>query len=359
MEIKAERLLSLDALRGLTILLMLLVNNMALDVATPIILTHASWNAGIYLADLVFPWFLFCVGVAIPFSYSSFKKKGMSEWRYDLRILARTLTLFLIGLLLDSSIAGRPIFTLGVLQLIALAYLVGVFLYDLPLLRRLIVAGALLILYWAAIKFIPIPGAGPGLFEQDLNLIRHINLNYLARFNLSGLPSVIPTAALVMIGTAIGDLLRRADKSHGWKLLALFISGAILAGLGLLWNFHLPFNKPVWTPAYIVFTAGLATLALCLLYLTIDMFKWGRQWSYPLLVFGSNAILAYVAPILVKVLILQQWQVGNISLQQWLLNFSINNFGRITGGWTYTLAYIFVWWLVLWQLYRKKLFLRV
>lgn len=358
MELKPTRKLSLDALRGLTIALMLLVNNVALDTATPVLLTHAPWNAGIYLADLVFPWFLFCVGVAIPFSSASFKSKSLPEWRYLFRVGSRALLLFAIGLLLDSSIANRPIFSLGVLQLIALAYLAGALLGDLPVLRRSIVAGFLLLFYGAAIKFVPIPGAGPGIFEPDLNLIRHINLTYLVRFNLAGLPSVLPTAALVLIGSLIGDVLKRTDKNNWWKLAWLLGAGALLVSLGLFWNIHLPFNKTVWTPAYILMTAGLASLALAFFYLTVDMFRWGK-WSYPLLVFGSNAILAYAAPILVKVLIIQKWQVGSISLQQWLLDSSIGLFGRINGGWAYTLGYIGVWWLILWFFYLKKWFLKV
>lgn len=357
------RLVSLDAFRGFTIALMLLVNNTAVDTATPLQLTHAPWNRGIHLADLVFPWFLFCVGLAIPFSAASARRKKMPTWRYDIKILTRAVVLVALGCLIDSSLLKRPVFTLGVLQIIGLAYLVGALLYDLPMSRRLVVAMLLLLGYWAAIMFLPIPGVGSGVFEENRNLIRHINLTYLAGFNLAGLTSTAPTSALVLLGTLIGDALRRRDRDHTWKLARLTLLGVSFMTLGFIWNLHLPFNKPLWTPSYILFSAGTGALMMALFYLMIDANN-RRAWAYPLVVFGSNAIVAYVAPILVKVLILQQWTIPvasgkHVVLLDRILNVFTSHAGRIPGGWLYTATYIVVWWLVLWQLYRKQLFIRV
>ncbi|MCC6443623.1 MAG: DUF1624 domain-containing protein [Armatimonadetes bacterium] len=359
---KPGRLLALDAFRGLTIALMLLVNNIALNTATPAQLTHAPWNSGVRLADFVFPWFLFCVGVAIPFSAASLVRKGVPPWRRDLKILMRAAVLVLLGCLIDSSLSKRLVFTLGVLQIIGLAYLVGAMLYDLPLSRRLWIAGFFLTAYWIVIKFVPIPGAGTGVVQESQNVIRHINDTYLFSIRLAGLPSVVPTAALVLIGTAVGDLLRQ-ESSHLRKMLFLLAGGLGLVAGGALWDMSLPFNKAIWTPSYILLTAGTGSLVLAFLYLLIDANGW-RKWPYPLLVFGSNAILAYVAPILVKVLILQEWRVQEspgktVPALQWLLDVSVAHLGRIAGGWMYTIGYIAVWWLILWQLYRNKVFLRV
>ena len=116
------RLLSLDAFRGLTIAGMLLVNNIALDSRTPAQLTHAPWNGGVRFADVIFPWFLLIVGVAVSYSAASAKKKELSFWRVDLKILGRVLALVFLGCLIDSSLAKRPVFDLNVLQLIGLAY---------------------------------------------------------------------------------------------------------------------------------------------------------------------------------------------------------------------------------------------
>lgn len=362
-ETVSRRLISLDAFRGLTILLMLLVNNMALDEATPRQFLHAGWNKGIHGADLVFPWFLFCVGLSIPFSARAFRKENVPSWKYDVRVLRRTAMLIFLGCLLDGSIAHHFMLSIGVLQLIGLAYMAGAFLYDLPPLRRLMMAGFLLAGYYAAIKFIPVPGAVAGVFEEERNLINHINTMYLNPVHLRGLPSIVPTSALVLIGTVLGDVLQKKGAPDRWKMSWLLISGILLAACGALWNASLPFNKSVWTPSYILLTAGMGTLMLDFFYFIMDVKGW-KLWSRPLVFFGSNAILAYVAPILVKVLILQMWQVRNaagrlVSVQQWLMDACFARAGRVGGGWLYTAAYIMCWWLVLWFLYRRKLFLRV
>jgi len=359
---KAQRLLSLDAFRGLTILLMLLVNNVALDIYTPKHLTHAPWNGGINLADLVAPWFLFCVGVAIPFSAASFAKTGKPIWHYDLKVLKRGAVLILLGCLIDSSLYNGPVFCLDVLQIIGLAYIVGALLYELPLSRRMLIAGTMLIGYWAAIKYVPIPGVGAEVFEQNRNFIAHLNQTYLAPFNLNGLPSIVPTAALVMIGAAIGDLLRRKDREQMWTVAWLMVAGVAMTIAGIVWNASLAFNKPVWTPSYILVAAGTGTLVLGIFYLIIDAHKWSK-WSYPLVVFGANAIVAYVAPILVKLWVLQRWHVGgkghSAPVLQWWLDACKAHLGPVPGGWVYTIFYVAVWWVVLWQLYRRKWFVRV
>lgn len=360
---KSPRLRSLDAFRGLTIALMLLVNNIALDSATPKHLLHADWNAGVHLADLVFPWFLFAVGVAIPFSAASAKSKGMPAWRYDVKIVLRCLSLIALGCLVDSAVLHTPIFTLGVLQIIGLAFLVGALLYDLPLGRRMIIALGLLLAYWASLKFIPVPGAGTGIFEESRNLILYLNQQHFNAVHLWGITSMIPTGALVLIGTIIGDLLRKREWPEARKLSALFLAGVLLVGGGVLWNISLPYNKSYWTPSYILLAAGFGAIVLTMLYLVMDAAGWWK-WSYPLLVFGSNAILAYVLPILVKLFILENWMKGvghgvKMTLEQWMLTSAKSHFGPIHGGWLYTIGYIVVWWAILWIFYRKRIFLRV
>jgi len=358
----AMRLLSLDAFRGLTILGMLLVNNIALDTMTPPHLTHAPWNQGVRFADMVFPWFILIIGVAIPYAVAAHQRRGLAMWRYDLRILIRAVTLVLLGCLIDSSLAKRPVFDLGVLQLIGLAYLVGALLYEMPLRRRLIIAAAFLIAHWAVIRFLPIPGLGAGIFSEKSNVIRHFNQIYLQPLHLSGLLSVIPTSALALIGTALGDVIRR-DSPPMQKVGYLLGGGVALLVAGWLWNLDLPFNKPLWTASYIVYAAGWGSILLGLLYLLIDVNRW-RWWAFLLVVPGMNAIVAYVAPILVKIYILQAWTWkmpdGSIlPLQQALMNYCFTHAGRIAGGWIYTIGYIVLWWLILLWMYRRRVFLRV
>jgi predicted acyltransferase len=283
---------------------------------------------------------LFCVGIAIPFSVASFRRKNQSIWKYDLRVFRRVLILLALGAILDSVGDHRLIFfSIGILQTIAIAYAISALLYDLPIYRRLIFAAAGLICYWAAIKYLPIPGAATGAFSENQNFIIHLNRTYLGQVGLWGLPRIIPTTALTLIGTAIGDLIRDPVLSGHSKTKWLLISGSSLVIAGSLWALSVPFNKPIWTPSYILFSAGTGTLVLGFFYEILDLRGW-CAWAFPLIVFGSNAILAYVLPILVKGLILIP------------LHLSIN-------GWFRVGLFILFWWVVFWILYRKKFFLRV
>ncbi len=356
------RMMALDVFRGLTILGMLLVNNIALDTATPAQLVHAGWNAGLTFADLVFPWFLLAVGVAIPYSAASARRRHVPLWQYDLKVLSRAATLVLLGCLIDSSIVRAPYFDLGVLQLIGLAYLVAAMLYELPALRRGLLAAMLLSVYWAIIRFLPIPGAGTGLLTPQTNIINHLNQTYLAPFHLNGLLSVIPTGALVLIGTALGDVLR-SDRLPSRKVALVLGAGAVLALVGIIWSHDLPFNKPLWTTSYVLYSSGLGALLLGFLYLILDVNGW-RAWALPLVVLGMNAIFVYVVPILVKVYILQVWtwklaDGSHLPHGVAFMHYWFEAAGRIGGGWGYTLSYIAFWWLVAAWLYRKKIFLRV
>ncbi|MHC9544269.1 MAG: acyltransferase family protein [Vulcanimicrobiota bacterium] len=359
---RPDRLLSLDALRGFTIFLMLIVNNMALDETTPRIVTHAPWNGGVYLADFVFPWFLFCVGLALPYSYTSFCRKGLPWWRFLLKAAQRTAMLVFLGCLIESSIIKRPLFSLGVLQIIGLAYFTGALFYRFRWTLRIAVAAAFLLSYGAAIQFIAVPGIGAGVFEENRHLIYYLNTTFLAPFHLKGLFSAIPTGALVLIGSIIADLLRDKELSEQKRLLIMAAAGAAMTGLSLLWNLALPFNKTVWTPSYILLMAGLGTLVLALLYIVIDLYRI-QKWAFPLYVFGSNAIVAYVVPILLKVLILQVVTIdmgnGPVSLQQAAITGLITLLGLQLGSWSYTALYILIWWLILLILYKKKWFIRV
>jgi predicted acyltransferase len=367
----SSRSVALDALRGLTVALMLLVNNIALGEFTPAQLQHAPWGAGVHLADLVFPWFLFCAGSAVPFSWAAACKRRSSRWDWSRRAMQRATILFTIGCFLTSVINHAPTISLGVLQLIGLAGLIAALLEpERPVVRGSL-AFVLLFGYWAFLRFTPIAGLEPGTFEPGRNPAANLNL-WLDPYGLRGLPSLIPTAALMLIASLIGSLLLqpapgpRSVSSAGsrlgsiWgssKAARLIIFGVGLTVLGILWNLDLEFNKPHWTPAYILFTAG--TAALMLGAMTMLEMRLGSGIFWTLTVFGSNALLGYVAPILFKTWVLQDWLVLGQSLQdQWLASL-VRSLGRVLGGWAYTFGYILACWLVLYWLYRKRIFWRV
>jgi predicted acyltransferase len=364
---KPARLVSLDAFRGMTILGMLLVNNVALGEHTPTQLLHADWSPEVHLADLVFPWFLFIVGVAVPYSAASARRKHLPSWQFDLKALYRAIMLVFLGCLIDSSLAKHVVIDLGVLQVIGLAYFVAVLvggLLNLP--SRLLLATGLLVINWATIRFAAVPGMPAGHFGENDNVIDAINRLYLTPYHLNGLLSVIPTTAMVLIGTAAGDLIRRKKIRTMAKLAVLEICGAGLIAAGSLWSYDLPMNKPLWTAPYILYTAGWACVGLGITYLLVDTTpsRWASRFSFPLLVFGTNAILAYVTPILTKALILHNIALTGpgskaIDAEQALQYWCYGHLGRISGGWTYTAGYIVFWWLVLLFFYRKRWFLRV
>jgi predicted acyltransferase len=342
---------------------MLLVNNSALDIWTPAQLRHAAWNRGAHFADMIFPWFLLIVGAAIPYSVAAHRARGFPRWRYGLKALTRAAVLVLLGCLINSSFARRPMFDLGILQLIGLSYLVAALLYEPSLWWRLFLAGGLLVAHWGIIRFLPIPGVGAGVFTESENAINYINRAYLHRFDLSGLISLAPTTALVLIGTAVGDELRRESDNQAKRVWRLMAAGLGLVAAGLLWNLDLPFNKPLWTASYILYTAGWGCLVLAVFYLLIDVKGW-RAWSFPLIVLGMNAIVLFVAPILVKVHILREWNWrmpdgARLPLEQASMNFFFAHAGRIAGGWLYTFCCILLWWLAAFWMYRRKIFLRV
>lgn len=360
---RPRRLMSLDAFRGLTVLLMLLVNNLALGEKTPHWLTHAPWNKGIYLADVVFPWFLFILGVAIPYSAASNKRRGRSFGRFALKAIERTCGLLFLGMLIDSSLARHPVVGLGVLQIIGLAYMVAAILYILPPILRLVTALVLLLAHWWLLRFFQIPGVGAGVMTESANAVAYLNRTYLQAYHLSGIVSILPTSALAMIGSVIGDFLLNDAARPKLKVVGILAGGAVMVGAGLLWCIDLPINKSLWTASFILITAGVGSAVLSMMYLVIDV-KSLKPWALPIVVFGMNALVGYVAPILMKAYILLGWTCGlpgggRGSLHQAMIQYFKLKAGEVSGGWIYTSVYIVFWWLVLLYMYRKRWFLKV
>lgn len=332
---------------------MLIVNNIALGEATPAMLKHASWGQMVSAADLVFPWFLLCAGLSLPFSYRSASRKGMTNRAWAGKSATRAIALFLVGVFLDSAIARHPQFGMGVLQLIALSSLVAALTMPLSRRARAIVAGGLILGYGAALAWIPIPGLDRPVLSESTNLVAYLNDTFLRPIGLRGLPSVIPTAALVIMGTLIGEELGFAARRFG----RLLIAGVSLTLVGLVWSSGHPMSKALWTAPYILFSCGLGILAVSLLSWMLD----GRKWSKiaaPLTVFGANPLVAYTGPIIVKVLILQVWTLADgRTLQTAWLDACVANFGQIGGGWAYTLEYVALTWLaVAWMRWRGVTF---
>ncbi|MGY2894649.1 DUF5009 domain-containing protein [Deinococcus sp. UYEF24] len=350
---RSVRLSSLDAWRGLTILLMLLVNNVTLDTLTPQQLQHAPWGGGITLTDLVFPWFLFCAGAALPFSLAASRKAGLSGWPLIWKLAVRTVLLYLVGCVLTSAETKQLSFGLGVLQLIALGSFFGGIVSLLAVRWRIATAVALLIGYDLFLKY----GAG-GTFTETANAAKAINDAFLSPLGLRGLLSVIPATALVLLGSVVAQPLKDRLARAPWLLLG---GGVGMTVVGWLLAHHLEFNKAVWTPSYVLYTAGLATLGMLAFYLLADSSSrwsgWGQKLLTPFTIPGRNSLFAYVAPILIKLWILSSWNVDwagkSMPMRDALITLAKNHYGVWGGGWLYTLGYILVIWLGLVYLARR------
>lgn len=339
--------MALDAWRGVTILLMLLVNNVSLGQYTPAQLVHATWDGGLTLTDLVFPWFLFCAGASIPFSLG---KRTDERWWPDrdtvFKLFQRAMPLYLVGALLTSVENTTLIWGLGVLQLIALASLCAGLFARFPALWRLGTSLALLLGYRLFLISAP--------FNETENAVQQLNDLFLSGIGLRGLTSVIPATALVLLGSVAAQPLR--DKKREVPLLLAL--GVVLTAAGWLLADSLGFNKAVWTPCYILYCAGLGTLGMLAFYLIGDTRRGQSAWLLsPFTVAGRNSLFAYVFPILLKLWILSVWQVNwtgqRQSILASLLTLAQRQFGAQGGGWVYTLGYVGAFWLLLWVLSRR------
>ncbi len=354
---RAGRLVALDAWRGLTIVVMWLVNNATLGAHTPTALMHAPWGGHLTLTDMVFPWFLFCAGAAIPYATAAAERAGVRGGALAWKLVRRAALLYLVGCFV-TSVADHT-FTLGfgVVQLIAVASLLAGLLQRLPVWARVALAFALLAVYEALFHFLPLPNGQVGVFQENLNAVDALNDAYLSPLGLKGLLSAVPTTALVLFGAVTADLIRAGRqvwvRLMGWGLLL-----AVL-GYGLsLTPVLIEFNKAFWTPSYILYAGGLGTLGV-LTFTLLERARWGRALLAPFTWPGRNALFAYVAPILFKTWVLQDWQVGwagrAASIQDSLLTVWRAHLGSVAGGLLYTLAFIALWWAVTGIMARRKL----
>ena len=298
----AGRLVSLDAFRGLTIAGMILVNNPGTWAHIYPPLAHAEWH-GWTPTDLIFPYFLFIIGVAIPFSFQ--RRLGEGAERADLfrHVVRRAFIIVAVGFAMrmvpDFNFAEMrwP----GVLQRIGLVYLVAAGLYLWFAAKgRWAWTGGLLLGYWAAMMLVPVPGYGAGDLSPDGNLGAYLDRlimdGHLSQgmWDPEGLLSSLPAVATSLLGIFTGEWLL-SDRDTKALTRGMLVAGVVLTLVGLAWGLVFPINKKIWTSSYVVFTAGTALLLLGALYWTIDVKRWRGWWHMPMVVYGMNAIAVFVA----------------------------------------------------------------
>jgi len=360
-----KRIRSIDILRGLTIALMVLVNNPGSwgSVYSPLL--HADWH-GYTPTDLVFPFFLFIVGTSIAFSYRNKKPSG-STYK---KILFRTLKLIALGIFLGGFLLQFPFFKSwevlrlpGVLQRIGLGFCFAALLSLHMNWKWLVVTTAtLLIGYWVWLGFIPLPNGLPSSFDRvPENWAMFVDSNLLGThmwkqdYDPEGLMSTIPSVATALIGVLTGRYL--ISKKHN-KHINLLGAGVTLLVLGYIWSLSFPINKALWTSSFVLVTAGWALIVLSIVYYITDIrqIKLGKIFQYA----GANALAIYFLNSFIANSF-GQIKVGDTSLHGWLYEtIYVHSFiPAKLSSLLYALTVVSFFLGLGWVLYKRKLFIKV
>jgi predicted acyltransferase len=398
-----ERLVSLDVFRGMTVAGMLLVNNPGTWSAIYPPLEHAPWN-GWTPTDLIFPFFLFIVGITTQLSITARRERGDDEAAIRRQILKRGALIFLFGFLLS----GFPFFTwgaipgnpdpsfldrildrplnwriMGVLQRIGVAYIISALIATRATLRtQVITTAAILFGYWLIMTVLPVPGTNgtPGallLHEGSTTMAAYWDRVLLdwSRFGMgnhlwSGSKTWDPEGILSTagaVGTAmLGNLTGRwigLPRPLIERIAGLCAAGAIAMMLGLMWNWVFPINKGIWTSSYVLFTGGVAALSLATIMWVVDHLNW-RGWTKFFVVYGMNPMIAFVGSGLMARLIYSILKVNyggeRIALQAFIYKTMFASWlTPENASLAFALAFVAFWYGVLLILHRRNVYFRV
>src|SRR5215212_4464257 len=369
----AARMQSLDVFRGMTVAGMILVNNPGSWSAIYSPLEHAEWS-GWTPTDLVFPFFLFIVGVSITLALSRRAEAAGSKRDLYWKIVRRSLIIFGLGFFL----AGFPSFPLatiripGVLARIAVCYLcTSIIFLNTDWRKQVYIIAGLLLGYWALMTLVPVPGFGAGLLEsKEGNLAAYVDRAVFGRhiwsqgkvYDPEGLLSTLPAIATTLAGVLTGHLLR--SRREGFeKVSAMFVAGVACVVAGWAWNYWFPVNKALWTSSYVLLTAGMALELLALCYWLIDL-KGYRAWAKPFLVFGSNALAVFfLTGLFAKLLGLIKLAGADgkdVALQTAVYrNFFTTWAAPVNASLAFALCFVLLWLGLMWVLYRRGIFIKV
>jgi predicted acyltransferase len=366
-----NRMISLDFFRGITIAAMILVNNPGNwgHVYPPLL--HAQWH-GWTPTDLIFPFFLFIVGVSITLAFSTKKQSGLPAEKLYGKILRRSFILFSLGLFLS----GFPYFDMaslripGVLQRIAICYLVSsVIFLNSGAKAQAGWAFGLMLIYWAAMEWFPVPGIGAGSYEKGANFSAWIDSLFLSghmwsqtkTWDPEGIFSTLPAISTTLFGVLTGRLLRQQSADLR-KVQLMLASGVIAISIASVWHYLLPVNKSLWTSSYALMMSGMAVVFLALCYYLIDIKGW-RRGVRPFCVYGMNAITVFVlSGIVGRILYLVKWSSGEdvITLKEWLVNtFFMSWLSPLNASLAYALCFVLISYFAMYYLYIKQIFIKV
>lgn len=367
-----NRLVSLDALRGFDMFWIIGARAIAVGLvglnlpgvaAVTTQLYHTKWN-GFTFYDLIFPLFIFITGVSLVLALRKRLERGDSRMSIFRHVLTRAVILFLLGIVYNGFDSGGPLLNsirvMGVLQRNALCYFFASMLviYTKPRTQAITALG-ILAGYWAVMRFVPVPGFGPGTWTGEGNLVHYIDSLLVPgrldfdTWDSEGLLSTIPAIGTCLLGVLSAHWLR-TDKWRGQLLhaerraLYLFLAGLVLAVLGLLVNPYFPINKKLWTSSFVLLTGGLSVMLLAVFHWVIDL-RGSRRWSFPFVVLGMNSIFIYLAARFVPF-----EKIVDLILGGNLFTFLGRGQDLVAGLTQLSIEGLVVWWL-----YNRKTFIRL
>jgi predicted acyltransferase len=368
-----QRLFSLDVFRGATIAAMILVNNPGDwgNVYAPLL--HADWH-GVTPTDLIFPFFIFIVGVSIALALSKRKERGDAQGEIVKKIIGRSIIIFLIGLMLN----GFPYFKLdtiripGVLQRIALVYGISALLF-LKLDWKGMVAAAVVCLlgYWGLMTLVPTPDGYPPNLDPETNLGAWLDRTVLSGhlwsqskvWDPEGLLSTLPAIATGISGILAGLWIRH-EKRATQMVLGLLGTGIVLVGISLLWDLVFPINKKIWTSSYVLFSSGMAAVLLAITYWVVDIMKI-RWWTKPFVIYGMNALFVFVVSgLIAKMLYYIKWENAageSLTLKSRIYNQAFVPFfdDPMNASLAFAVANVLLLLGLAWILYWRRIFVKV
>lgn len=390
-----ERLLSLDVFRGITVAGMLLVNNPGTWSAIYPPLEHAEWN-GWTPTDLIFPFFLFIVGITTHLSLQARRQRGASDSDLVKGIIRRGLIIYLLGFLMaafpfyqwgtieglaNPSVWDRIVYRaehvriMGVLARIGIVYIFAALLtLRTTLKQQVIILATLLYGYWFAVTLIPIPGHDIGALL--LNNPAQTLEGYVDRWILTpnhiwsgsvtydpeGILSTIPAVGTAMLGVMAGRWIQQ-PRPLIERIAGLFAGGCLGMVAGLVWNWSFPINKNLWTSSYVVFTAGMACVSLATIMWLIDEND-VRWWTKPFVIYGMNPIVAFVGSGVLARLIYTLWKVqynGQATPMETVIYKTVFEPFMEPRNASLAMAFatVLFWFGILAVLHRRKIFLKV
>jgi predicted acyltransferase len=343
-------------------------------------LEHSVWN-GCTPTDLIFPSFLFIVGVSIAYAMSGKKSDPALHRQTLIKAAKRAAILFGLGLFLalypsvftDPITAFKTVRILGVLQRISIVFNVCTFIFLRSSNKSIFRIGiGILILYWVLMTFIPVPHVGYPNLEKETNLGAWFDRTILTEAHLwksaktwdpEGLLSTLPAIATGLFGVLVGGYLRRKDIDPANKVAWLFAVGLISTGLGLLWDLQFPINKSLWTSSFVLYAGGLATLILTLCYWLIDIHKQDK-FTMPFVAYGKNAITVFfLSGLLPRTLNMINLTAADGTKKGVLTvlyeSYFSPFFSPVNASLVWAITEVIFWFVILYIMYRKKVFIRV